>query len=424
MAWKETCVMDERMCFVVAWHDGSESVAELCRHFGVSRKTGHKWLGRYRREGVGGLEDRSRAPRSNPRTVDDATAGAVLAVRHRFPTWGPRKVRAYLVDRHPERDWPAASTIGNLFDRAGLTRPRKRRKRTPPQSFPFQAVAAANDTWCIDFKGWFLTGDGTHVEPLTISDAHSRYLIACAPVGRTDQAHVWPLLDRAFREYGLPLCLRSDNGPPFASRGVAGLSRLAVKLIKAGIRPERIAPGKPQQNGRHERMHLTLLQDTASPPARSLADQMRRFERFVQTYNHERPHEALGQVPPARVYAPAPRPYDGVLRSPDYDAGVEVRRVRRNGEIKWKGRSLFIGQALTGEPIGLNRIGDDVWLIKYGPIVLGTLKGRGKIERVAVQTAGAGSPNPRHKLTTPPPSLAKIGRPSDRGSGRKAPKQT
>lgn len=420
MAWKETCVMDQRMCFVSAWLEGSESVSQLCRQFGISRKTGNKWLDRYRAEGLAGLEDRSRAPHSNSRSVDDETVERVIAVRHRFPTWGPRKVRAYLVDRHPERGWPAASTIGNIFDRAGLTRPRKRRKRTPPQSFPFQAVQAANDAWCIDFKGWFVTGDGTQVEPLTISDAHSRYLIECAPVGRSDEAHVWPLLDRAFRTYGLPRCLRSDNGPPFASTGVAGLSRLSVKLIKAGVRPERIAPGKPQQNGRHERMHLTLLQDTASPPARSLADQIRRFERFVQIYNHERPHEALDQVPPARIYEPSPRRYTGVLRSPDYGDEAEVRRVRSNGEIKWKGRTLFVSNALVGEPVGLHRIGEDVWLVKYGPIVLGTLKGKGKIAKIPARQTRSSSPRETPALPSPPPSLARHRRASDGGSEGKA----
>jgi len=192
---------------------------------------------------------------------------AVLAVRHRYRSWGPRKVKAWLEAREPGRDWPAANTIGGLFDRAGLTRPRQRRRRVQPQSFPFSACRAANDVWCADFKGWFLTGDGTHVEPRTLSDGHSRYLLRCQAVGRADDAHVWPVFEACFHEFELPLAVRSDNGPPFASRAVAGLSRLAVKLIKVGVKPERIEPGKPQQNGRHERMHLTLKQETASPPA-------------------------------------------------------------------------------------------------------------------------------------------------------------
>ena len=265
--------------------------------------------------------------------------------------------------------------------RGGLTRPRKRRRRSPPQSLPFSPCRCPNDVWCVDFKGWFLTGDGIQVDPLTISDAHSRYLLCCEPVGRTVQAHVWPLFEAAFREFGLPKAVRSDNGPPFASRGAAGLSRLAVKLIKAGVLPERIAPGKPQQNGRHERMHLTLKQDTPSPPARSLAEQITRFRDFQQTYNHQRPHEALGQVPPARVYHVSPRVWDGVPRSPDYPDHADVRKVRSNGEIKWKSKTIFVTKALRGEPIGLYQIDDNAWHLKYGPILLGTLKGRDQWRR-------------------------------------------
>ena len=376
MVWKETCVMDERLSFVVACLEGSETISELCRRFGISRKTGHKWLGRYRSEGVGGLLDRSRVPHTNPRALDDEIVSEVLAVRHRYPNWGPRKVKGWLEDHRRDRAWPPASSMGNLFDRAGLTRRRKRRQRTPPQSLPFSACRAPNDVWCVDFKGWFLTGDGTQVDPLTISDSYSRYLLRCEVVGRTDRVHVWPVFEAAFSEFGLPLAVLSDNGPPFASRGAAGLSRLAVQLIKAGIRPERIAPGKPQQNGRHERMHLTLKQDTASPPARSLAEQIVRFHDFQHVYNHERPHEALGQTPPARHYRASPRVWDGVLRSPDYDDQVIVRRVRSNGEIKWKSRPIFISKALRGEPVGLHRIDDESWLVKYGPILLGTLRGR------------------------------------------------
>ena len=376
MPWTETCIMDQRIGFIVACREGEESMAVLCRHFDISRKTGHKWLARYRSEGAGGLEDRPRAPLTNPRTIGADVVEAVVAVRQRHPSWGPRKVKAWLEDRHPDRTWPAASTIGAAFDRAGLTRPRRRRRRVAPGSTPLSACRAPNDVWSIDFKGWFLTGDGTHVEPLTISDGHSRFLIRCAVIGRTDEAHVWPILEAAFREHGLPQVLRSDNGPPFASLAAAGLSRLAVKLIKAGVMPERIAPGKPQQNGRHERMHLTLKQDTACPPARSLAEQMVRFERFRHVYNTERPHEALGQVPPARVYRSSPRPFDGVLRAPDYPDQTQLRRVRHCGAIKWRGEEVFISQALTGEPIGLFPIADDVWLVKYGPVVLGTMKGR------------------------------------------------
>ncbi len=347
------------------------------------RKTGHKWLGRYRLEGSGGLLDRSRAPHGNPRALSVEAVEAVVALRLQYPNWGPDKLKAYLERTAPERMWPSASTIGRLLARVGLVRARKRRQRTPAMGRPFAACRAANDVWCIDFKGWFLTGDGTQVEPLTLSDAHSRYLLCCEAVGRPDEAHVWPHLATAFKTYGLPKAIRSDNGPPFASRAAAGLSRLSVKLIKAGVLPERIEPGKPQQNGRHERLHLTLKQDTASPPADSLAQQMRRFRRFQSIYNNERPHQALGQRPPAEVYRPSPRTWDGKLTSPDYDDECEIRKVRCNGEIKWKGRSIFVSAALKGEPVGLTRIGERSWLVKYGPIILGTIKGENKMYRVS-----------------------------------------
>ena len=382
MPWRETCIMDQRMSFVIACLENEESISALCRHYGISRKTGYKWLGRYRSGGPSGLEDRSRAPLSFGRSLDAETASAVLAVRHRYPTWGPRKVKAWLEADDGTRSWPAASTIGCLFDRAGLTRPRKRRHRVPVQTRPFSACRAPNDVWCTDFKGWFLTGDGIRVDPLTISDGYSRYLLCGEALGQPDEAHVWPRFEMAFYDYGLPWSVRSDNGPPFASRGAAGLSRLAVKLIKAGVRVDRIEPGKPQQNGRHERLHLTMKQETASPPAASLAEQIDRFRDFRRIYNNERPHEALGQKPPAYVYRPSSRRYDGILRSPDYDEGIAVRRVRHCGVIKWRGREIFVSSALKGEPVGLYAIAEDSWLVKYGPVVLGTIKGEAGMQRI------------------------------------------
>ena len=316
MGWMETSAVDERMRFVLAAEAKEEALAALCRRFAVSRKTGYKWLGRYRESGVAGLDDRSRAPHGHPRAVPAAVAERCLEVRRAHPSWGPVKVRAWLERRTPETVWPAASTIGALFDREGLTVGRKRRRRGPPRTRPFASCALANDVWCIDFKGWFRTGDGRRCEPLTLSDAHSRYLLRCQAVARGDCGHVWPILEAAFREYGLPLALRSDNGPPFASTGAGGLSRLAVLVLKAGVVPERIDPGKPQQNGRLERLHLTLLQDTASPPARSLCRQRDRFRSFQRIYNEERPHQALDNTPPADLYAPSPRAWDGVLRPP------------------------------------------------------------------------------------------------------------
>lgn len=380
MPWRETCAVDERMRFVMAAEAGEEPMAALCRRFAISRRHGYKWFERWRAEGVAGLADRSRAPLGHPQAVAADLLEACLDVRRAHPTWGPVKVRAWLARRSPSRQWPAASTIGALFDREGLTVKRRLRRRGPPGG-PLFAAEAANDVWSIDFKGWFRTGDGTRVDPLTLSDACSRYLLRCQAVARPDTGHVWPILDAAFREYGLPLRLRSDNGPPFATIGAGGLSRFSVRVIKAGVTPERISPGKPQENGRHERLHLTLLQDTADPPAATLRAQQTRFRRFRAEYNAERPHAALGDATPAEHFAPSPRRWDGVLRAPE-TAADEVRRVKSNGLISWHGRLVYVSEALAGEPVGLAETGDGIWTLRYGPVLLGKLKHRGdRLER-------------------------------------------
>ena len=373
MGWMETCAVDERMRFVMAIEAQEESVAAACRRFGVSRKTGYKWLERYREAGVEGLLERSRAPLHHPQAITEEIAEQCLAVRRTHPTWGPVKVRAWLERHASQTPWPAASTIGMLFDREGLTVKRRVRRRCPPSSTPFADCGAANDVWCIDFKGWFLTGDGTHCEPLTLSDGYSRYLLRCQVMPRTDSEHVWPVLDAAFREFGLPRRLRSDNGSPFASRGAGGLSKLSVKVVKAGVMPERITPGKPQQNGRLERLHLTLLQDTANPPARSLREQLERLRGFQCLYNEERPHQALGNDTPAEHYTVSPRRFDGVLREPDYGPDHAVRRVRHSGEIRWQGNKIYISEALIGEPVGLIEDDDGGLRAYYGPIELGVI---------------------------------------------------
>jgi putative transposase len=378
MGFRETCAVDERMRFVMAAEKREEALAAICREFGVSRKVGYKWLARYREAGVEGLFDRSRAPLNHPQAIGEEIAERCLAVRRAHPTWGPLKVRAFLdrqaglIPGSQSGGWPAASTIGLLFDREGLTVKRKLRRKSPPSSAPFAACGAANDVWCIDFKGWFLTGDGARCEPLTLTDAMSRYLLRCQALAKCDAEHVWPVLDAAFREFGLPRRLRSDNGSPFASIGFGGLSRLSVLVVKAGVEPERIAPGKPQQNGRHERMHLTLLNDAATPPAQSLREQLDRFRAFQRIYNEERPHQALGNATPAEHYQASPRRWDGVLREPDYPVDHEVRRVRSNGEIKWRGKLVYLNSALAGEPVGL---AEDAagWTVSFGPVALGVI---------------------------------------------------
>ena len=345
----------------------------LCHEYGISRKTGYKWLGRYHREGAAGLRDRSHAPLRHGQAHDVAVVQAVLGLRERWRHWGPKKLRVKLGELHPELPLPAASTIGDWLRREGLIGRSRRRRHCPAYTKPFAAVVAANDVWCTDFKGWFRTGDGQRCDPFTLSDAHSRYLLRCQTVARPDEDHVRPIFEAAFKEHGLPLAIRSDNGPPFASPGVGGLSRLAVWWIKLGIRPERILAGKPQQNGRHERVHRTLNDETAKPPADSLPAQQRRFDDFRAVYNNERPHEALGQRPPASLYQPSPRPYPDRLAEPSYGGDVAVRRVRSTGQIKWAGELIFVGEALIGEPVGVAETSSGDWLVRYADVELGYL---------------------------------------------------
>ena len=269
MLWKESRVMDIRVQWIEEYQEG-ESVTALAETYGIARKTIYKWLERYAAEGVAGLADRSRVPHRSPDRLSEETIGHIVAARQRWH-WGPRKLRVKLTAAHPGQSWAAESTIGEVLKRAGLTKPRKPRLRTPPYGQPFAAVGKANQTWCADFKGWFLTSDGTRCDPLTITDAHSRYLLRCHIVGKTDTPHVIAIFDAAFREHGLPKVIHTDNGAPFASRAPGGLSRVSMPWVRLGIVPERSRVASPQDNGRHERMHLTLKQATLQPPERSSA---------------------------------------------------------------------------------------------------------------------------------------------------------
>lgn len=379
MSWGVRSVLDERTSFVAESLRGAMPFAELCRRYGVSRRIGYKWLGRYAAEGPAGLHDRSRAAHHHPGAVSAEDAASIVGVRVKYPYWGAKKIRAWLREHRGEQSWPVESTISELLSRRGLVKHRRRRRLTPPGP-PLSACAAANDVWGIDFKGWFRTGDGRRCDPLSVSDLATRYVVRLQAFERIDGEAVWPVLDAAFREFGPPLVMRSDNGAPFASTAAGGLSRLAVRLIKAGIRPERIEPGRPQQNGRHERMHLTLKVETASPPAANLRQQQRRFDAFRRVFNEERPHEALGQTPPARHYHPPPRRYSGRLREPDYADGTLVRRVRLKGEIKWRSELVFVSRVLVGEPVGLEPLDDGHWRVHFGPLTLGLLRPDGRFE--------------------------------------------
>jgi transposase InsO family protein len=372
MPWEEMTRMKRRAEFVVAFDSCQYSMTELCERYGISRKTGYKWTDRYGKEGVEGLKDRSRAPRSCPHGTSSEISEKLLELRRSHPTWGPRKLLAWLRKREPEAIWPAASTVGGILKRQGLVEERRRSRRPwPPSGRPSVQAEEANQVWTCDFKGQFRTGEGRLCYPLTVADGFSRFLLAIQGLDSVAESQAWPVFERLFREYGLPEAIRSDNGSPFASaRAVARLSRLSVRWAKLGIRLERIEPGHPEQNGRHERMHRTLKQETARPPAESRSAQQERFDQFRGLYNEQRPHEALGQRPPAELYRPSPRPYPSKISPLEYPGHFEVRGVRPNGEIKWQGEFLYLSEALSGERVGVEETADGIWTLYFGTLLL------------------------------------------------------
>lgn len=371
MPWRVSGVVEQRKRFVQEYESGLWKLAELCRIYEISRPTGYKWLDRYQQEDEEGLWDRSRAPLRHPNQTPAWIEERIIELRREHPRWGPRKLLGYLEERKKKTAWPATSTIGELLKREGLIIPRKVRRKTPPYTQPLAQAEKANHTWCGDFKGWFRTADGERIDPLTLSDACSRYLLRCQAVEKANTEQVLGIFEAAFREYGLPWVVRTDNGPPFASRAIAAISRLSLYLMKLGVIPERIQPGHPEQNGRHERMHRTLKAETASPPASHRRAQQRAFDRFRREYNEERPHEALQQKTPSSCYAASPRPYPVRVKEPEYDSNLHVRRVQKHGEFNWKHQHVFISEVLAGEAIGLEPFNDRYFKIYFAAFPLG-----------------------------------------------------
>lgn len=375
MPWNETCAMDEKLRLVAAYLNAEAPMTELCARFGISRKTGYQTLARYHAEGFDGLAPRSRAPHRHGLAMAPETAQRILTLRRERPHWGPRKLRAALLARAPQVAWPAASTIGDLLRRENLVERRGRRRRRSGERRPLAQADAANAVWCTDFKGWFRTRDNQRCDPLTVSDGFSRYVLCCRIVPPTT-AGVMPVFEELFEAYGLPAVMRSDNGAPFSAPSCAGLSRLNVHWIKLGIRIELIDPGQPQQNGRHERFHRTLKAETTRPPAASPAEQQARFDAFCRDFNTQRPHEALGQALPAQHYTPSLRPHPGRLAEPWYDADHQLRKVRANGDIKWRGERVFISESLEDEAVGLAELASGDWLVRFFDYDLGVIERR------------------------------------------------
>jgi transposase InsO family protein len=410
--------MDERVKFIGAYLRGEISLTRLCEAFGVSRKTGYKWLDRYSAGGVLALNDRSRRPHGNPRSTATEIVELIVAARKKYPFWGPKKLGTWLHTTYPGLALPAQSTMGEILKRHGLVVPRRPpARRSTPYTQPFLGYDRPNAVWCADFKGDFAMSLERRCYPLTISDGFSRYLLRCEGLSKTRERDTRPVFESAFKEFGLPYAIRTDNGPPFSSNGLAGLSQLAVWWIRLGIRPERIQPGHPQQNGRHERMHRTLKAETAKPPQRNMKLQQAAFDTFRARYNQERPHEALGQRTPASVYSPSPRPYPAILSELEYPSDYEVRTVTSGGELRWGGTLWYLSWNLSRQQVALKHLDDKRCLVYFGPLELGVLDQATRV-KIAPGRKPTGKlrpsrcvlPLPHRQETAPDPKLLSMER--------------
>lgn len=373
MPWSETKPMDQKTQFIADYLRQSLEMTELCELYGISRKTGYKWIERYLKQGPRGLEDRSRSPARHPNQTPDEVVEGLLEIRQRHPSWGAKKLLTVIERRHPEWELPGRSTVCDILKRHGLV-PKKRRCRVIGHpGKPTTQALAPNELWCVDFKGQFKTGDGVYCYPLTVTDQYSRYLLGCQGLLSTSAVESKPVFTRLFKEFGLPKRIRSDNGVPFATNTLARLSSLSAWWVRLGILPELIEPGKPQQNGRHERMHKTLKAETTRPSAANRRAQQRKFNHFRQEFNEERPHEALDMATPSSIYVPSLRPMPDRLPPLEYPDRFEVRYVSYNGGIRWNKGWVNVSITCAGEYVGLEEINDGVWNVYFGPLKLGRL---------------------------------------------------
>lgn len=348
-----------------------ERLVDLCREFGISRKTGSKFKARFERLGPAGLVDRSHAPHVIPHKTPLALIEAVVAERREHPTWGPRKIKN-VVERRLGRPLPSHTTIGTALMRAGLVVPRKRRRPHKPTLTHMREASSPNHVWCIDYKGQFRLGDRTYCYPLTITDQFSRFVLACEGMAAISDEAARDVCEEIFIEWGLPAVMRSDNGPPFASTGLCGLTRLSAFLLRLGIELERIRPSHPEENGRHERMHRTLKAETTRPARANLLQQQECFDNWLQEFNHERPHDALAMKRPAEVHVPSPRPMPSPLPELDYPLHDDIIRVTRSGQIHVGGLgNVYLTCALAGQDVGIREEDDGRWLVTFADLDLG-----------------------------------------------------
>ncbi len=381
MPWLETSPMDQRARFIRDHRLSLYAMTELCARYGISRKTGYKWLARFDEAGRWGLQDRSRAPHHCPHRIPDEVAEVICDARRQHPSWGPEKLLAWLAPRRPDLALPAISTAGDLLTRRGLVPKRRRRRHYAHPGVVPISTTESNDLWTADFKGHFRTRDGVYCYPLTVADQHTRYLLACHGLLSTKGHGVRPVFDRLFREYGLPRAIRTDNGVPFATTGLHGLSQLNVWWLRLGIQHQRIRPASPQENGAHERMHKTLKREAIRPPRAHLTSQQRAFTAFRQLYNEERPHEFLEGRPPASAYQASRRRYTGTLPPVEYPGHFLVKRITSAGTFRFKDRLLFLSHALEQHPIGLEEVDDGIWSIHFCQVLLGRLDERDYVIR-------------------------------------------
>jgi transposase InsO family protein len=370
MPWKVSRVMDAKMEFISRLN-GGERMTDLCREYGIARKTGHKLQKRFATGGVAALAEHSRAPRHVPHRTSPEVAELVTKARREHPGWGPKKLKDVL-EKRLQCSLPSSSTIGTILDRAGLVERRRQRPRHASPSSRWSEALAPNDLWCIDYKGQFRLGDQSLCYPLTLTDQVSRYILACDGMAEISDAAAQDACQEAFRDHGLPYAMRSDNGTPFASVGLAGLTCLSVYWLRLGIRLERSRPAHPEDNGRHERMHRTLKRETTRPARQNLLQQQERFDEFVEEFNQERPHEALGMQRPAEVYRSSSRIYPATLPEPTYPTHDDVLTVRRNGFLPLPGRGeIYLAKALHGQQVGVREEDDGRWLVTFMTIDLG-----------------------------------------------------
>ena len=376
MPWSQTSPMDQRTQFIADYLREVLSVTELCDLYGIARKTAYKWIDRYLRQGPAGLEERSRRPQVSPNRTPDEVTQALLEARRRHPSWGGKKLLTLVHKRHLSWDLPHRSTVCDILNRHGMVAKKRQRRRIGHPGKPTSQILAPNDVWSADYKGQFRTGNGIYCYPLTVADGFSRYLLGCQGLDSTAVAQARPVFTRLFKEYGLPQRIRTDNGVPFATNTLARLSSLSAWWVRLGVLPELIEPGKPQQNGRHERMHRTLKAETTRPAAGSLAAQQRKFNAFREEFNNERPHEALDMQTPACLYQPSVREMPNKIPPLEYPDRFEVRYVSANGGIRWNRDWINVSIVCVGEYVGLEEIDDGLWNVYFGPLKLGRLNER------------------------------------------------